>query len=141
MKLIIIFSALLISACTLHKQAPTSQAIACLDNLAANDNFAAVPASLYTGVKDPIEHARLNAHFQKSANLLANAIRNHSDHKTLLTIFGNQINQIDREQLETEDAAQLALTFEKALDCMGFDSSEGILNRWMYGDEIMKLIS
>lgn len=138
---VLLASTLLTTACIPHQQIPDSQRIQCLQQLAAKDNFSATPGTLYTGVHDPLERARLNAHFRKSAQQLTNAIQAHAEHQALLKIFGDEINQVDREQLDTEDASQVALTYEKALDCLGFESSEGILNRWMYGEEIMKLIN
>jgi hypothetical protein len=34
--------------------------------------------------------------------------------------------------LRTQDAEQVAGTFEEIMDCIGLESSDGILNTWMY---------
>lgn len=130
---IMLATALLLTACISHQQIPDSQRTQCLHSLAAQDNFSAQPGTLYTGVHDPILRTKLNSHFRTSAHLLATAIEQHASHRELINMFGSQINLLDRTLLDTEDAEQVASTYEKALDCLGFDSSEGILNRWMYG--------
>lgn len=45
----------------------------------------------------------------------------------------SEIARFDRDELETEDAEQLAGNFERIMDCIGLESSNGILNTWMYG--------
>ena len=59
----------------------------------------------------------------------------------LLHILSNGINQIDPNSLNTDDREQVATIFENFLDVIGLDSSEGILNTWVYGKEINKLIT
>jgi len=42
--------------------------------------------------------------------------------------------------LDTEDREQVATTFEQFLDIIGLESSEDILNTWLYGEETNQLI-
>ncbi|MFG4435259.1 DUF4844 domain-containing protein, partial [Acinetobacter baumannii] len=58
----------------------------------------------------------------------------------LLQVLANGISQIDPDKLDTEDREQVATTFESFLDIVGLESSEGILNKWVYGEEISKLL-
>jgi len=113
-----------------------SQSIQCLHQLANQDNFAAVPGTLYTGVKDPVLKDRLNKHFSASVSLLVSAVERGASSDQLLAVIDTRINGIERASLETEDAEQFAASFEQTLDCLGIDSSGGILNRWMYGFEV-----
>lgn len=59
----------------------------------------------------------------------------------LLSILSNGINQIDPNSLNTDDREQVATIFENFLDVINLDSSEGILNTWVYGKEINELIT
>lgn len=60
----------------------------------------------------------------------------------LLQVLVHGIGQIDPDKLDldTEDREQVATTFESFLDIVGLESSEGILNKWVYGEEISKLL-
>ena len=51
------------------------------------------------------------------------------------------INQIDPNRLYTDDREQVATIFENFLDVIGLESSDGILNTWVYGKEITDLIT
>ncbi|WP_228199814.1 MULTISPECIES: DUF4844 domain-containing protein [Acinetobacter] len=59
----------------------------------------------------------------------------------LLHILSNGINQIDPNSLYTDDREQVATIFENFLDVIGLESSDGILNTWVYGKEITDLIT
>ncbi|WP_434279585.1 DUF4844 domain-containing protein [Acinetobacter sp. CE-15] len=51
-----------------------------------------------------------------------------------------KLNQIDPYSLDTDDREQVAVSYEKFLDIIGLESSDGILNTWVYGEVINKLI-
>jgi serine protease inhibitor len=59
----------------------------------------------------------------------------------LLHILSNGINQIDPNSLYTDDREQVATIFENFLDVIDLESSDGILNTWVYGKEITDLIT
>jgi len=58
----------------------------------------------------------------------------------LLHVLAHGVSQIDPDKLDTEDREQVATTFESFLDIVGLESSEGILNKWLYGEEISELL-
>lgn len=58
----------------------------------------------------------------------------------LLSILSKGINQIDPNSLDTVDREHVATIYENFLDLLELESSEGILNTWMYGAEINDLI-
>jgi hypothetical protein len=87
----------------------------------------------YTGVADPELKARLNSQVDAAAEALAAAAALNADSGQLLDVMKNHILGIDRDSLDTEDAEQVASAFERMLDALGIESSQGLLNTWMYG--------
>ncbi len=103
-----------------------------LEALAARDNFAAA-GPLYTGVHDPILRAQLNAQVRSAIAAFISATNQRATQQQYLTLLASEIAKVNRNQLDTEDAEQVATTFEHIMDCVGLQSSNGILNTWMYG--------
>lgn len=60
--------------------------------------------------------------------------------KPLLKTLADGINQIAPYSLDTDDREQVAVSYEKFLDIIDLESSDGILNTWVYGEVINKLI-
>ncbi len=114
----------------------SGQAIRCLRQLAGQDNFAGIPGGLYTGVADPAMRAELNARFASAVDALITATNHHASRDTYLGIIDVQIHRFDRTSLDSEDVEQVASNFEHAMDCLTIPSSDGILNRWVYGFDL-----
>ena len=139
MRKIIATCCILVASCAANNEktdVADNKSIQCLQSLGSKDNFSAIPGTLYTGVKDPALRTKLNAHFKNSVDLLISAVNRGASSDQLLKIIDTGINSVDRAVLETEDAEQFAGSFEQTLDCLGIESSGGILNRWMYGFEV-----
>jgi hypothetical protein len=101
--------------------------------LAEEDNFAEEKGTLYTGVHDPILRASLNSKLNSAIRAFIKAVKNKATKDQCIDLIRNSINDFDRSALDTEDAERVAGNFEKIMDCIGLESSEGILNKWMYG--------
>ena len=119
-----------------NQMSEDTNAIQCLRRLISKDNFAEVPGTLYTGVQNPSERIKLNAQFSSAVELLIAAANHGATTSEYLAIIDKQINGFERAHLDTEDAEQVASNFELALNCLGIESSGGILNKWMYGFEV-----
>ena len=115
-----------------------SDAVTRLESLAAADNFGA-DGALYTGVHDPVQRAKLNSQFHTTVKKFISSVERQSTEQEYLTLLASEIAQFDRDELETEDAEHLAGNFERIMDCIGLESSDGILNTWMYGFDPNKL--
>ena len=136
MKALLLLGLVALFGCTTIDRTETvshSASIQCLQQLITKDNFAAVSGSLYTGVQDPAVRAELNNKFKAAVQLLIAAVSRGANESEHLAIINDQINNIARDQLDTEDAEQVASNFELTLDCLDIESSGGILNTWMYG--------
>ncbi len=86
-----------------------------------------------SGVSDPALKAKLNSQIDAAAVALAAKAMVGASKSELLSEMAKRINAIDRDALDTEDAESVASAFEAMLEPLGLDSSEGILNTWMYG--------
>jgi hypothetical protein len=82
---------------------------------------------------DPALKETLNSHIDASAEALAAKAASGASRTELLEEMRALINAIDRDTLDTEDAESVASAFEAMLEPLGLDSSDGLLNTWMYG--------
>jgi hypothetical protein len=108
--------------------------IAALEQLALRDNFQ--PSALYTGVKDPALRARLNSNIHHCVRQALAAARKGATSDEIVTLIKESIWHIPRVDLETEDAEHYALGYEAILDALEIESSNGVLNNWMYGFDV-----
>jgi hypothetical protein len=99
----------------------------------AQDHFSADAQDMYTGVQDAVLREDLNAKVASALEALAIGAEQGRDQASLLATFKQHLEDIDRDMLETEDAERVALVFERMLDVLGIESSEGVLNTWLYG--------
>ncbi|MFA8915651.1 DUF4844 domain-containing protein [Acinetobacter baumannii] len=117
------------------------QSLQQLEKFKAQDHFAG-DGQLYTGVQNSALRMSLNQKVADTAQAFIALYqqKNEPTKAELLQVLANGISQIDPDKLDTEDREQVATTFESFLDIVGLESSEGILNKWVYGEEIGKLL-
>lgn len=117
------------------------QSLQQLEKFKAQDHFAG-DGQLYTGVQNSALRMSLNQKVTDTAQAFIALYqqKNEPTKAELLQVLANGISQIDPDKLDTEDREQVATTFESFLDIVGLESSEGILNKWVYGEEISKLL-
>ena len=113
-------------------------AISKLHALAERDNFAP-NGMLYTGVRDLTLRANLNSRFRLTITHFITAAERNAKKDEYLALLASEIKKFERSDLDTDDAEQVGTNFEHIMDCIGLDSSEGILNNWMYGFDPKKL--
>lgn len=109
-----------------------------LKNRAGRDNFAE-NGPLYTGVRDPVLRAKLNSRYDLAIGHFVAAVERKATKNEYLALLTSEIKNFERAQLETEDAEQVGNNFEHIMECIGLESSEGILNVWMYSFDPKKL--
>lgn len=97
---------------------------------------------LYTGVEDKQLRDQLNQYVASTAQNFIQLYKNSNTptQTQLLQTVAQGIQQIDPNDLDTEYREQVATTFEQFLDIIGLESSEDILNTWLYGEAINQLI-
>ena len=104
-----------------------------LSALASQDNFGP-NGILYTGILDPDLKNEISSKFASTIDLFKVACNDGKSDQDLLLLLKAEIQNFERHDLDTEDAENLAGKFGQILDCVGLESSDGILNKWMYGD-------
>jgi Domain of unknown function (DUF4844) len=110
-------------------------AIQMLDNMLNEDNFG--PDNfLYSGVLDESLKKKLSIEFSGIILDFKKLVASGASSEQLLKLLDLSINKFDRESLDTEHAENIAAQFEKIMDCVELESSEDILNNWMYGFDI-----
>ena len=120
--------------------ASTTEIIQQLQQFQAQDHFAA-DGDFYTGVQDATLKQSLNDKVAQAAQSFINLYQQGQPGKdALLQTLSSGIYQIDPDMLDTEDREQVAFTFEQFLDITGLESSNNILNTWLYGEEVGEML-
>lgn len=120
--------------------ASTTEIIQQLQQFQAQDHFAA-DGDFYAGVQDATLKQSLNDKVAQATQLFINLYQQgQPDKDVLLQTLSDGIYQIDPDTLDTEDREQVAFTFEQFLDMTGLESSNNILNTWLYGEEVGEML-
>lgn len=120
--------------------ASTTEIIQQLQQFQAQDHFAA-DGDFYTGVQDATLKQSLNDKVAQAAQRFINLYQQcQPGRDALLQTLSDGIYQIDPDTLDTEDREQVAFTFEQFLDITGLESSNNILNTWLYGEEVGEML-
>jgi hypothetical protein len=107
-------------------------AVRALEALAARDNFAPAPP-FYSGAPNAALRDRLNAQLRSTIARFIAAAQAKASQREYLSLLASELDKFQRGQLDSEDAEQVATNFEHIMDCVGLQSSNGILNMWVYG--------
>ena len=108
-----------------------ADAIEQLGQLRAEPKFHPDPSGWYTGVKDPQE--RMNAEIAIN-DLIARVIGGVLENPTKAFVLDNFSVTLRQLQLhDTEDRERALGYLERIMECVGLESSDGLLNDWMYG--------
>lgn len=93
--------------------------------------------SLYPGLADPNLLPELSLWINDSIqDFLEIVRRGNVTSAELLECLRRCVARYDGRTLDTEDRERCAGYFEEIMDCVGLDSSEGILNELVYGGDI-----
>lgn len=121
--------------------ASTAEIIQQLQHFQTQDHFAA-DGDFYAGVQDATLKQSLNQKVAYAAQVFISLYQQASapSKDELLQTLSGGIYQIDPTTLDTEDREQVAFTFEQFLDITGLESSNNILNTWLYGEEVGEML-
>jgi len=106
-------------------------AVAKLERLRAEPKFQADASGFYTGVHDAYQRARAEAVINGLIHSIENGLSKTPTKQFVLAEFGAALNTLDLT--DTEDREQACCYIELIMDCVGLDSSDGLLNKWLYG--------
>jgi hypothetical protein len=113
-------------------------AIARLERLRAEQKFRASPDGFYTGVRDETDRESAGLVVNELIRSIEYGLPEHPTKQFVLSQFSIALSNL--HLTDTEDREQATRYFEAIMDCVGLDSSDGLLNRWLYGPILGSLI-
>ncbi|MDL2141715.1 DUF4844 domain-containing protein [Flavobacterium tructae] len=97
------------------------------------DKFGQNRVLFYSGVSYFTLKIELNKLINKSIDDFILNIKNGAAKIDFLKLIEIGVNQFNSFNLDTEDREQVCLYYEEIMEVVNLESSDGILNKWMYG--------
>lgn len=95
---------------------------------------------LYTGIADPTKRSIAESTINSAISNIATGIRSHPTKTFVLEQFQRALVLLDAAGLaDSEDREAAAGYLEQVMDVVGLESSDGMLNNWVYGLDASKL--
>jgi hypothetical protein len=113
-----------------HVLNPPADATKRLGDLLAAPKFAP-DGILYTGVADPVARRAAEAIVNAAIIEVRKLIGATTDNTTVLKVFEAALQRLVLS--DTEDRECAAGHFEEIMDCINLESSQGLLNEFVYG--------
>ncbi|MGI9416117.1 MAG: DUF4844 domain-containing protein [Hyphomicrobiales bacterium] len=109
----------------------TEAALAKLAELGARPKYVDEPGTIYNGMRP--EHVRLTAQAQLNDLIqrLSSGLQEKPSKRFVLEEFSRTLAQF--EPWDTEDRERVCRYLMEIMDILGIESSDGVLNRWLYG--------
>ncbi|MDO7849422.1 DUF4844 domain-containing protein [Hymenobacter sp. M29] len=137
-----VLSALLLPACSSQTQHPMHVPATAVSQLQAFKTQAKFDAdSMYTGAWPAEIRPVLNAVLNQSADAFIRITAAQPTQEQYLQALAAGLAQIDADELDTEDRERVATKYQELMDIVGLPSSEGQLNKFVYGDFLGGLVS
>ncbi|WP_460501127.1 DUF4844 domain-containing protein [Hymenobacter agri] len=96
---------------------------------------------LYTGAWPAEARPVLNAVLNQSADDFLHISAAQPTQEQYLQAMADGLARIDANELDTEDRERVAEQYQDLMDIVGLPSSEGLLNKFVYGDFLGGLVS
>ncbi|KQO25828.1 hypothetical protein ASF10_23635 [Flavobacterium sp. Leaf82] len=87
----------------------------------------------YSGISDNALKMHLNKLLNNSIDDFIFKIKNGADKIEFQKLIEKGVNQFNSFNLDTEERERICLYYEEIMDIIKLESSDGILNKWMYG--------
>ena len=116
---------------TLHTAAQLSE-------LRARTKYIGIPGSIYSGMTPESSRILAEEQLNRLVDRLQDGLPSNPSKKFVLAEFARTMGEF--EATDTEDREQLLRYLEEIMDVLGIASSDGLLNRWMYGSFLGSII-
>ena len=116
----------------------TPQTLKQLVTLKPELNFGPDAKTYYAGVPDPVDRLAGDKAFSQLIDLLVADLPKHPTKSFVLGQFKMTLSKFS--SVETEDRERAAGYCEKIMNVLGIASSDGVLNRWLYGPVLGRLV-
>jgi hypothetical protein len=101
-------------------------------------NFGPDAKTYYTGVPDPVDRLAGDKAFSQLIDVLVSDLPKHSAKSFVLGQFKMALSKFS--SVETEDRERAVSYCEKIMDVLGIANSDGVLNRWLYGPVLGRMV-
>jgi hypothetical protein len=112
---------------------PPNPAVQKLSALLGWDKFLPDDAGMYPGCPDAELRKELNAKLDDVIRQFIDAAQHNATKEQYLDLLKRSILRFDSGELDSEECDRIGYWFERIMDCVGLESSEGALNTWRYG--------
>jgi hypothetical protein len=102
-----------------------------LENLKKQITFD--PEVFYPSLADDQYKAELISLFGNIIDEFISGVGQNYNDKDYINLISKSITRFDVYDLDTEDREYVCSSFEKIMDAIDLKSSNGVLNKWMYG--------
>ena len=109
----------------------TEEMLAKLAELGAQPKYVAEPGTIYNGLRPEPDRLKAEAQLNSLIQRLGDGLELQPSKKFVLEGF--TITLAEFAATDTEDRERLCRYLEEIMDILGIESSDGLLNRWLYG--------
>jgi hypothetical protein len=110
-----------------------------LNSLKTELTFGPDPRTMYTGVSDPAEREAGRLVFAHLVEVLVRDVSKHPSKDFVLQQFETALSSVP--VTDTEDRERAGIYCEKIMDVLNIESSDGVLNRWLYGPVLGDMVT
>ncbi len=90
-----------------------------------------LPSGMYPGAPSESIRSKCEEGINQMVSELIENLSDNPNKSYVLAVFKKHLEKFDLE--DTEEREQAAFNCEKVMDILGIESSDGVLNTWMYG--------
>jgi Domain of unknown function (DUF4844) len=113
------------------------QMIENLNKLLSVKKFEVDESQFYPGIEDNEIKEKLTKCINESIENFISIVNGNYDNDIFLNAIKNGLDSFDQSgYYDTEEREQICRYFEKIMDAIGMESSNGLLNTWMYGFDV-----
>jgi hypothetical protein len=100
--------------------------------------YMAEPGTIYNGLRPEIARQKAEAQFNDLLDRLCTGLADTPTKQFVLSEFARTLAEF--EPIDTEDRECLLRYLERIMDILQIESSDGLLNRWLYGEQLAGLL-
>lgn len=109
----------------------STSTLAKLDALAARPKYVDEPGTIYNGMRPELRRSAAQAQLNDLIRRLGKGLPSKPSKRFVMREFERTLAMF--EPIDTEDRERACRYLEEIMDILGIESSDGLLNRWLYG--------
>jgi hypothetical protein len=109
-----------------------------LTEMRGEPKYMAEPGTIYNGLRPDSARQEAETQLNDLIDRLCTGLAAAPTKQFVLSEFARTLDEF--EPIDTEDREWLLRYLERIMDILGIESSDGLLNRWLYGDHLASLL-